>query len=178
MAGTRAAIRYAKAVLSLASDQKSEEAVSTDMQLIASTIEQNEELDAMLKSAVVKSELKKATLKKIFPKLNAITSGMFDVLVSNKRIDILKDIAIKYSVLFDELKGKEIAIVTTAVPMTKDLEKKVLAKVKTLTTRKVELKNIVDESILGGFVLRVGDKQYNASIANKLNKLRREFTIN
>ena len=36
----------------------------------------------------------------------------------------------------------------------------------------------VNEDILGGFILRIGDKQYNASIANKLNKLKREFTLN
>ena len=54
----------------------------------------------------------------------------------------------------------------------------VLAKAKELTGKDVEVKNIVDESILGGFILRVGDKQYNASIANKLNNLKREFTLN
>ncbi|HRV54460.1 MAG TPA: F0F1 ATP synthase subunit delta, partial [Mangrovimonas sp.] len=67
---------------------------------------------------------------------------------------------------------------TTAVPMTNDLEIKVLAKVKELTPKSVELHNVIDESILGGFILRIGDKQYNASIANKLNKLRREFSLN
>jgi F-type H+-transporting ATPase subunit delta len=53
-----------------------------------------------------------------------------------------------------------------------------LAKVKELTKKDVEVINIIDESILGGFILRVGDIQYNASIANKLNNLKREFTLN
>ena len=178
MAGTRAAIRYAKAGLSLASDQKAAELVNKDMKLIVNTIAENEELDAMLKSAVVKSEIKKETLFKVFSKVNGITKSLFELLVSNKRIELLSHVAIKYIHLFDELNGKEIATVTTAIPLTTELEKKVLAKVKTLTSKKVELKNIVDESILGGFILRVGDKQYNASIANKLNTLRREFTLN
>ena len=178
MAGTRAAIRYAKAVLSLASDQNAAEAVNNDMKLIATTIEENVELSQVLKSAVVKSEVKKAALTQIFPNINAISSGLFNILMSNKRIDILGDVATKYSQLFDELQGKEIAQVTTAIPMTNDLELKVLAKVKELTSKAVELENIVDESILGGFILRVGDKQYNASVANKLNKLKREFTLN
>ncbi len=178
MAGTRAAIRYAKAVLSLASDQKIAEAVNNDMKLVANTIAENEELDAMLKSAVVKSEVKKETLIKIFSKVDGITKSLFEILISNKRIDILNHVALKYLSLYDELKGKEIATVTTAIPLTAELEKKILAKVKTLTSKKVELKNIVDEGILGGFILRVGDKQYNASIANKLNTLRREFTLN
>jgi F-type H+-transporting ATPase subunit delta len=76
------------------------------------------------------------------------------------------------------LKGTQIAKVTTAVPLTEALKTKVLAKVKELTKKDVEVINIIDESILGGFILRVGDIQYNASIANKLNNLKREFTLN
>jgi len=178
MAGTRAAIRYAKAVLSLASDQNAAEAVNNDMKLIATTIEENAELSQVLKSAVVKSEVKKAALTQIFPNTNSISSEVFNLLMSNKRIDILGDVASTYNQLFDELNGKQKAQVSTAFPMTNDLEIKVLAKVKELTSKAVELENIVDESILGGFILRVGDKQYDASVSNKLNKLKREFTLN
>ena len=74
------------------------------------------------------------------------------------------------------MKGKDIAHVTTAVPLTADLEKKILAKVTELTGNKVSIENKIDESIIGGFVLRVGDLQYDASIANKLSSLKREFT--
>ena len=178
MAGSRAAIRYAKAALSLASDQKAAEAVNNDMIGIANTIAESVELDQVLKSSVIKTEVKKAVLDKIFPGLNKISSDLFNVLITNKRIDILGDVAAKYTVLFDELSGKEVAQVTTAIPMTEDLEIKVLAKIKQLTTKAVELENVVDESILGGFILRIGDKQYNASVANKLNRLKREFSLN
>lgn len=178
MAESRAAIRYAKAMLSLATDQKKADSVDNDMKLMANTIAENIGLAEMLNNAVVKSEDKKAVLLAVFPKLNKISTDLFDVLNSNKRIDILHDIAIHYSILFDTLKGKEVAKVTTAIPMTKELEAKVLAKVKELTNKEVVLENIVDENILGGFILRVGDKQYNASVSNKLNKLKREFTLN
>ncbi|GAL65263.1 ATP synthase F1 subunit delta [Jejuia pallidilutea] len=178
MAGTRAAIRYAKAVLSLALSEKNADKVNDDMKLIANTIAQNEDLANMLENSVVKTETKKAALLAIFPKLNKTSNGLFNLLISNKRIDILNDVAVKYSELFDAHNGKELAEVTTAVPLTKELETKVLAKVKALTNKTVELKSIVDESILGGFILRVGDKQYDASISNKLNKLKREFTLN
>ncbi len=178
MEGTRAAIRYAKALLSLALSEKKADKVNDDMKLIANTISNNGELANVLSNSVIKTEVKKASLLAIFPKLNKLTSGLFDLLISNKRIDILHDVAEKYSVLFDAHNGKETAQVTTAVPLTKDLENKVLAKVKQLTNKTVELESIVDESILGGFILRVGDKQFDASISNKLNKLKREFTLN
>lgn len=178
MAGSRAAIRYAKALLSLASDQNQADVVNSDMKLMATTFAESAELSNMLNNAVIKSETKKETLQAVFPKLNTISKGLFDVLIANKRMAILSDIAKQYSMLFDALNGKETAEVTTAVPMTKELETKVLAKVKALTNKDVTLKNIVDETILGGFILRVGDKQYNASISNNLNNLKREFTLN
>ncbi|MCF8274499.1 MAG: ATP synthase F1 subunit delta [Flavobacteriaceae bacterium] len=178
MAGARAAIRYAKAVLSLATEKNKSEAVNNDMKLMANTIAENMDLGNMLNNAVIKSETKKAILLAVFPNLNEISANLFDVLISNKRVNILNDIAIQYSILFDVLNGKQVAKVTTAIPMTKELEAKVLAKVKELTNKEVALENIVDETILGGFILRVGDKQYNASISNKLNKLKREFTLN
>ncbi|PIA79044.1 ATP synthase F1 subunit delta [Gaetbulibacter sp. 4G1] len=178
MAGARAAIRYAKAVLSLASDQNIAEVVNNDMKLIATTIADNKDLNNMLQSPVIKSSNKKDVLLEVFKGSNAMTTNMIDTLITNRRLALLNDVAVSYNRLYDELKGVQIAQVTTAIPLTDDLKVKVLAKAKELTGKDVEVKNIVDADILGGFILRVGDKQYNASIANKLNKLKREFTLN
>ncbi len=178
MAGARAAIRYAKAVLSLASDQKSADAVNADMKLIADTISGSEDLNEALQSPVISSSVKKAVLLEVFKNTDKTTLSLIDTLVSNNRIDILRQVALKYSQLFDASKGIELATVTTAVALTADLKTKVLAKAKELSGKDVEIENIIDESILGGFILRIGDVQYNASIANQLNKLKREFTLN
>ena len=73
--------------------------------------------------------------------------------------------------------GIGVVEVTTAVSLTEALSEKVLAKVKELTgSDKVTLKSTIDESIIGGFILRIGDLQYNASIANNLAKIKREFS--
>jgi len=53
-----------------------------------------------------------------------------------------------------------------------------MAKLKTLSSKKISLKKTVDETILGGFILRVGDQQYNASVSNQLNELKNKFQIN
>ncbi len=58
------------------------------------------------------------------------------------------------------------------------LEAKVLAKVATLSDKKITIENVVDPSIIGGFILRIGDNQYNASVANRLQVLKRELTQN
>ncbi len=178
MAGARAAIRYAKAVLSLATDQNSADAVNNDMKLIANTSAQSKDLSDMLQSPVVSSSIKKATLLEVFKNTNVLTANLINTLVTNKRIAILETVALKYSELFDKLRGTQVATVTTAVPLTDDLKVKVLAKVKELTGKEAEVENIIDENIIGGFILRVGDVQYNASISNQLGKLKREFTLN
>ncbi len=99
-----------------------------------------------------------------------------NLLVDNRRISMLNEVALKYIILSEKFKGQNVAYVTTAVPMTTKLEEQLLKKVEGLIGNKVTLKNKIDESIIGGFVLRIGDLQYDASISNKMNNLKREFT--
>ena len=176
MSNSRAAIRYAKAILDLAVDNKSTDKVEKDMRSIVTTISDSAELRNMLASPVIKSSVKKGTLLEVFKGGDAITQGLINILVDNKRVDLLNEVAEKYIILNEELKGKDLAHVTTAVPLTPELEKEILKKVTELTGKKVTIENKIDESIVGGFVLRVGDLQYDASIANKLSNLKREFT--
>lgn len=176
MSESRAALRYAKAVLDLAVSKKSADAVENDMRSIVSTISDSKDLRNMLGSPVIKGQTKKEALEVIFKGSNAITIGLIDTLTSNKRIPLLNEVALKYIILNEDLKGKGVAYVTTAVPLSNALEKKVLMQVAQLTGNEVTIENKIDEGIIGGFILRVGDLQYDASISNKLNNLKREFT--
>ncbi|EIJ38385.1 ATP synthase F1 subunit delta [Galbibacter orientalis] len=178
MKGTRAGERYAKAVLDLAQEQKVLDVVSADMKDIFNTINGSDELKDLLQSPVIKLSDKRAVLKEIFSGVHAVSTGLIDMLVDNNRVGLLKIIAEKYIILHDKLRGEELAIVTTAVPLSEELEKKVLAKVKELTGNNATIENKIDESIIGGFILRVGDLQYNASIANQLNNLKRDLHNN
>ena len=178
MANSRAAIRYAKAILDLAKDQNIAEAINADMQLITRTVTDNKDLKILLQSPIVKIDTKVATLKEIFASVNPLTLKLVDVLAANKRLDVFATTATEYTTLFDAANGFQKAVVTTAIPLTDAMNTKVLAKVKELTGKEAIIENKVDETILGGFILRVGDMQYNASIANKLNNLKRTFSQN
>ena len=175
MEGNRAALRYAKAALSLAKEKNVTEEVNKDMGLIARTIASSEDLQSVLKSSVINPNSKKDILTEVFAGINGVTSGIFDVLVENNRLGILPLVAWNYTQLFNEMNNIQVAKVTTAVPLTPALEEKIQAKVKELTGNEAKIQNLVDESILGGFILRVGDLQYNASIASQLRNLKREF---
>ena len=176
MASTRAAIRYAKAILDLANSKGVAEVVNNDMKSIAQAIGSNEELSTFILNPTTKVELKESALLEVFANVNGVTKGLFHLLFENKRFEILEAIALEYNTLFDESNGVEIAKVTTAIPMDADLEAKVLAKIATLSDKKITIENIVDPSIIGGFILRIGDNQYNASVSNRLQVLKRELS--
>lgn len=174
----RAAIRYAKALLSLSEENNTSLVVNKDMVLIEKTISEHKELRQALESPVVAPSAKKGVVLEVFKQVDSHSKGLVDTLIENNRISILGEVAKQYTRLYDELKGIQAATVTTAVPLDAGLEKKVTAKVKELTGKDAELKKVVDRDIIGGFILRVGDTQYDASVANKLEKLKREFTLN
>jgi F-type H+-transporting ATPase subunit delta len=176
MASTRAAIRYAKAILEIADSKKSAAEVSADMALIATTIAGNLELHSFIQNPLIKTDTKKDVVLEVFASVNAVTKSLFHLLLENKRFEILEAIASEYNNLFDIMNGVEVAKVTTAIPMDAVLEAKVLSKIATFSNKKITIENTVDPSIIGGFILRIGDKQYNASIANRLQVLKRELS--
>ena len=176
MNGSRAAIRYAKAILSFALEQQKEVEVNNDMLLVANTIQDSKELQLLLNSPVLKTELKKSALKEIFAdKTSALTIGLINLLIDNKRLPILDEVAKKYNVIYDSLKGIEVAKVTTAIPLTEELNQQVLQKVIEITGKQATIESIINPDIIGGFILRVGDIQYDASVSNKLQVLKRQF---
>ena len=176
MSDSRAAVRYAKAVLDLAIDKKADVALEKDMRLVASTIQENAELKDVLGSPVISGEVKKSIISGVFKNIHELGQGLIELLVDKKRIALLSEVAAQYIRLHEEYKGERVAYVTSAIPLSKSLQDRLLKQVEKITGEKVTLENQVDESVLGGFVLRVGDLQYNASIANKLEKIKREFT--
>jgi F-type H+-transporting ATPase subunit delta len=179
MKGTRAALRYAKATLNLAKERGVAENVYNDMLLIDQTIEENKELENLIVSPIVKSSVKSKILKAVFEKkTDSLTMDVIQLLINNNRINILELVAKEFVIIYDFMKGSEVALVTTAFPITKELEAKILKKVKTITGTDISIENKIDPDVLGGFILRVGDKQYDSSVKGILNNLLDKFEEN
>ncbi|GJH40534.1 ATP synthase subunit delta [Capnocytophaga sp. HP1101] len=176
MYGLRVANRYAKALLEYALQQNALEAVYTDMTLIDKTIKANKNLERMLISPIVKTVVKKNVLAKIFTMVTPETKRLFDLLIKNGRLPILGVVAEKFVVQYNIYKNYQTAVVTTATPLNETTQREMLQKVISLTkNNNITLENKVDKNIIGGFILRIGDVQYNASVAYKLNRLQQEF---
>lgn len=178
MASTRAAQRYAKALLNLATEKNKVDAVQKDMKLIGNTIQENRELRNVLKSPVITPEKKQGVLQAIFSKISPLTTNLFSVLARNNRIEALEKVVESFISLYNEVNNIKMAHVTSAIELTPVVEEKLLKKISALTHSKITLINTVDASLLGGFILRIGDMQYDASISGKLNSLNQKFSKN
>nr|WP_255702164.1 ATP synthase F1 subunit delta [Flavobacterium sp. WG47] len=173
---SRAAIRYAKAILETAVSSGKANQVNDDMKSVIAAVNSSADLKEFLSSPIIASEVKMKALTEVFGSVQSETKSLFRLLQENKRFGILEAIAAQYNAQFDEMNGVEVAKVTTAFPITADLEAKILAKAASISTKKITIQNTIDPSIIGGFILRIGDKQYNASVSNRLQELKREFS--
>lgn len=178
MKSSRAAIRYARALILESSEKDTLDQTHGDMLLLKETFDQNIDLKHMIESRVIKNSIKLSSLRLVFKNLGQISLNLIDVLSENNRIDIIDLVAEKYIVQYKVIKGIQSATLTTAVPVNKKIEGEFLKKIAELTDKKTTLIKKVDKSLIGGFVLRIGDLQYNASYKNKLKNIKQEFNKN
>ena len=178
MKSSRAAIRYARALILESSEKDTLDQTHDDMLLLKETFDQNIDLKHMIESRVIKNSIKLSSLRLVFKNLGQISLNLIDVLSENNRIDIIDLVAEKYIVQYKVIKGIQSATLTTAVPVNKKIEGEFLKKIAELTDKKTTLIKKVDKSLIGGFVLRIGDLQYNASYKNKLKNIKQEFNKN
>lgn len=176
MYGFRAANRYAKALLSYTIDQRTTEEVFADMQLIHNTVKESKDLERLLISPIVKTTVKKNVLDRVFAQITAPTKRLISLLMQNGRLPLLNQVAERFVLQYNIYKNYQTAVVTTAVPLSSETKTAVLKKVQSLTNNEhITLESKVDPSVIGGFILRVGDVQYNASLAYKIGKLQQRF---
>lgn len=174
---SRAAVRYAKALLESAEASNIQELIYGDMKSVYDTIQGSRELQVALQSPVIKVEDKQQILQKIFADSNELTQSLIQTLAANKRTELLSGVSQSFLELYKERKGIVDAVVITAVAMTPEIENKILDKIKSLTgSETITIKNEINPEILGGFILRVGDIQYDASIRNQFQNLKNKFT--
>lgn len=91
-------------------------------------------------------------------------------------MELLGGTSEQYNELFAAQKGEVKAIVTTAIALTAELKQQVLQEAKKLSDKKAILENKIDPSIIGGYILKIGDMQYDASVSNQLNTIKTTLT--
>jgi F-type H+-transporting ATPase subunit delta len=180
MSEFRVSSRYAKSLLELSIEKNVLEPVQKDMLLLSSVIASNSDFAQVLKSPIIKSDKKSKVLKAIFGgKSQEMTLAFYDILARKNRADLLIDIAREFQKQYNQYKGIQVAEVTTTFPLTDDLRKQFTASVKEISGKEhVQLVEKVDANIIGGFILKINDRQLDQSLSSKLRNLRLQFSQN
>ena len=173
---SRAAIRYAKAMYDIAVEENFINEVYKDISLIKDLYGDSSDFKSLLSNSQIKYQDKKKAILSILENNNAITEKLIDLLIHNKRVSIIGDIAISFIQLYNKHNDIKEATVITASPINDDLKSIILSKINISDPKSISLTNIIDSSIIGGFIIRFDGKEYNASVKQNLNNLKKELT--
>ena len=170
------ATRYAKALIDLAQEQNSVEAMKDDMALFHHTLRVNPELKAVLANPIVSHSKKIKILDEVFAKkVNKASLAFFKLMVNKSRGEILYATSQEYINMYDIKNHIVHASVVSATALSEVNKKKMVADIHAATGGTVKLDAKVDPSLIGGFVLTIGDRQVDTSIASDLRRLKKEF---
>lgn len=176
MSELQVASRYAKSLIDLAEEQNALEAIKVDIESFISVMKQNTELQAVLKNPIVGTDKKVAILEQIFgASFHKVILGFFKLVITKGRSEVLYGTAKEFINEYNQRKGILHAVVTSASPLTEEQKSQIANLVIEATKAQIILEAKVDPSLIGGFVLKVGDRQIDTSIASSLNKLKKEF---
>ena len=178
MAESRAAARYAKALLDLAVESNVLEEVHADMQLFVRTCEENRSLLSLWQSPIVSHLKKMAVLRELFQsRVHPVSYSVFEIITRKNREKILLDVARTFHGFYNQYKGIQEATVITTFPIDENLRSQFKDMVRKASGKQgVELTEKVDEQLIGGFLLQVGDRQIDESVKGKLQRLRQDMT--
>lgn len=173
MKQTRLATRYAKAFFELALEQQKLESAAADMQLIAQVIDENRSLDLLLKSPVVKAHKKAAVFSTLFKdKIDALSLRFLSLIAKNGREDIIPQVATAWLTIYNEYKGIAHAWVSSAGTLEKNAREGILSVLKKLSGKEIVLHEYQNADLLGGFVFKLGDYQYDASTKTLIKRFK------
>lgn len=179
MKNIRIAGRYAKAMFLLSTEVNLLEEVKSDMALISSTVKGSDELKKFLLSPVIKDEKKVRVIRKLFENdIQTFSLRFLNLVIHKRRFMYIDYIADEFLQLYRISKNISLAKLQTAVPLETGTRETIVGLLSSFTHSEIELLEEVRKDLIGGFVLKLEDNQYDASIRSKLLKLSKEFSIN
>ena len=172
----KAAYRYAKATYELAQDAKAVDRLFNDMKTLHDTLLSSRSLQNVLKNPVINLRKKADIANEVFTNTHSLTRKLISLLAEKNRIDQISEVADAFIEIYEKEHHIQRATVISATELGHSTEKNIRKKIKELTGSDAELKKEIDTSLIGGFILKINDKQYDASVSGKFKKLRQELT--
>jgi F-type H+-transporting ATPase subunit delta len=171
---SKISVRYAKAIFILAKEKNILLAVYTDFKLIRENIIKFVEFKNVITSPIIKPSEKKTLLTKVFEaSINEITMNFLRMLVDNNRESYILDIARNFETMYRvEFKIKEV-VLTTTVELDQTIKDNITKIVEETYKSKVEIKEKIDEDMIGGIIVRIGHEQLDLSVATQLQEIKK-----
>ena len=169
-------VRYAKAFFSLAREKKMMETLKTDIEKVFNVCNQSTDFIHLLESPVVSTSKKSELMTKIFKaEVDTLTLNFLLLIIKNKRESYIPGICRNFLDLIRKDQNIKSAVLVTA----SEINSKIIDKIKTLMEKelnaKVELSVDVEPEIIGGLILRIGDKQFDSSVNTQLKKIKQQL---
>jgi|SRR5690606_268569 len=180
MAGFRAAKRYAKGLMQFATEVNQAQQINQEMIDLKNALNNSRELAQFLNSPVLDSKKKNAVATEIFKDFSKPTQNFIQLVINQGRGGNLKEIAVQYHDLYNKLNNVHTAEIVSAVELDDATVQQIVEHAKQTigSDYTYEVENKIDPNLIGGFILRVGDKQVDGSVRTKLNRLKKEFDKN
>ena len=170
MPGRASAKRYAQALFEIAAEQERVDQWTADLRLITEGL-QNHELKIFLEHAKVPVPRKADTIAQVFQEADPMVQNMLSVLASRGLLDLVPEVEREYHHLVNELGGREQVEVSSAVPLEESEIRSIVRLLTSLIGKEVILESLVDTTILGGLVIKVGDRLIDGSTRTRLEEL-------
>ena len=180
MPNPRLAGRYAKSLIDLSIEQDQLELVYSDILYLGELIRLSPEFVSLLKSPVISGDKKQKVLEALTTGKIGKTTAAFNRLLINKgRESFLPEIVYAFVEQYKVIRGIHTVILTTAIPISDDVKKSIIRKIKEAGNMKeVELETLVQENIIGGFILEADGRRVDVSIAYDLANIKKQFANN
>lgn len=176
MADFRILHRYATSLLETALEKNNLDVITADIKTLVESFENSKELQLMIESPVIRPEIKLSILKEIFSnKISKDSIDFIEFIVLKKRENLLDSIGKRFLELRDEYLGIANVMVTSATEFSNEQKIVLKNKLEKILDKKVSLNFRTDHKLVGGFIAKVDDTLYDASIAHQLELLKKQF---
>jgi len=179
MKNIRIANRYSKALFSLSLEMNLIDNVRDDMFLISDTFKESNELRRFLLNPIIKDDKKIKIINEIFSNnIHNFTLKFINIIIRKNRFIYIDFIADEFLNLYRRYKNIVLAQIQTASKLNSSSKEKIIDILKDFTKKDIELTEEIKKDLIGGFILKIDDIQYDTSLKSKLLKLTKEFSIN
>ncbi|WP_027384646.1 ATP synthase F1 subunit delta [Epilithonimonas caeni] len=178
MLTSKVAKRYAQGLLDFTQESGNTEAVFGEMKDIVKIMSSSKELNQFVNTPIIDSRKKEAIALEIFKDFSPVSKNIIRLVIKQGREAQLKNIAQEFINKVEDIKGTQRITLVSATALSKDNIQKIIADSKMVNVSNYDLETIIKPEILGGYILRIGDQQIDASVRTKLGNIKKEFQLN